>query len=827
MSFRPLSNSSDTHRSINDDEPDDGITGLGAPGMLSPDIAGFRGSSFSGISTQSIPGLARSDSGAVSDSGSVDGLYSGTGSSTPPIPATDRMKSFLPLLNDRSYSYQPAGTSSAGLESGAFTTAQAERYDSARSNHPEYYDQPEKDTIANSNGSLWARRKKWILLGAFGLLTVIVVAVAVPVALNANKSNESSNATTDPNAASIESHSSSRSATATSASAVTPSASAAIVSAAVFGTNGSTVILADGSNGFTYKNPFGGHWGYNASDPFNVNYAGRSQSWSPGLNETFQYGTDKIRGVNLGGWLNTEPFIAPALYEKYYNSTPQAKDEWTLSLAMGSNLEAEMTEHYETFITEQDFMEIAAAGFNFIRIPIGYWAIETYPGEPFLAKVSWTYFLKAIEWARKYGLRINLDLHAVPGSQNGWNHSGRLDYINTVYGQMGIANAQRTLEYIRTLTQFISQDQYKDVVPMFGIMNEPYAPTIGTDQLGSFYTEAYDLIRSITGLGQGKGPWISIHDGFSSGSWGGFLNGADRVTLDTHTYFAFDGTPHAAGLSGLSTLACQVWGSRINTTSQNFGLANGGEFSFAPNDCGLNVNGVGLGTRWEGTYPGFTQKYGDCSDWTDYTNWNATFKAEFKQFMLASMDSLQDYFFWTWKIGTLSTGVIPNPMWSYQLALAQGYAPEDPREAIGTCASLGQSTPFDGVYDAWMTGGTGAGLTVSTKNPWPPATLQNAFAVPTGLSQFTQTGQPITLPGPTYTSPGSTQTINPGNGWANAQDTARAFVKVAGCTYPDPWTAGGQTPTGTVCGSGPVATFAKRDLVKRQPQPQPTEPPRL
>lgn len=38
---------------------------------------------------------------------------------------------------------------------------------------------------------------------------------------------------------------------------------------------------------------------------------------------------------------------------------------------------------------------------------------------------------------------------------------------------MGIANAQRTLNYIRTLTEFISQDEYKNVVPMFSIMNEP------------------------------------------------------------------------------------------------------------------------------------------------------------------------------------------------------------------------------------------------------------------------------------------------------------------------------------------------------------------
>jgi hypothetical protein len=47
----------------------------------------------------------------------------------------------------------------------------------------------------------------------------------------------------------------------------------------------------------------------------------------------------------------TEPFICPALYEKYVNksSTPVV-DEWTLSVAMGGNLAQEMEEHYNTFI---------------------------------------------------------------------------------------------------------------------------------------------------------------------------------------------------------------------------------------------------------------------------------------------------------------------------------------------------------------------------------------------------------------------------------------------------------------------------------------------
>ena len=94
-----------------------------------------------------------------------------------------------------------------------------------------------------------------------------------------------------------------------------------------------------------------------------------------------------------------------------------------------------------------------------------------------------SYFLKAIQWARKYGLRINLDLHALPGSQNGWNHSGRLGQVNFLNGPMGMANAQRSLDYIRILAEFISQPQYRDVVTMFGIMNEPQGSIIGRDNL--------------------------------------------------------------------------------------------------------------------------------------------------------------------------------------------------------------------------------------------------------------------------------------------------------------------------------------------------------
>lgn len=90
---------------------------------------------------------------------------------------------------------------------------------------------------------------------------------------------------------------------------------------------------------------------------------------------------------------------------------------------------------------------------------------------------------RAFTWARKYGLRINLDIHALPGSQNGWNHSGKLGTVGFLNGTMGIVNAQRSLNYIRTVAEFISQPEYKNLIPMFSFINEPAVGTIGNETM--------------------------------------------------------------------------------------------------------------------------------------------------------------------------------------------------------------------------------------------------------------------------------------------------------------------------------------------------------
>ncbi len=96
----------------------------------------------------------------------------------------------------------------------------------------------------------------------------------------------------------------------------------------------------------------------------------------------------------------------------------------------------------------------------------------------------------------------------------------------------------------------------------------------------------------------------------------------------------------------------------MNDSMTAFGLTSAGEFSNAINDCGLFVNGVGLGTRYDGTYTtgGPWPKVGDCGQWIDYKSWDQTLKDSTKQFALASMDALQ--------VSILSThaNLIVNPL---------------------------------------------------------------------------------------------------------------------------------------------------------------------
>ena len=124
----------------------------------------------------------------------------------------------------------------------------------------------------------------------------------------------------------------------------------------------------------------------------------------------------KIRGTNLGNWLVLEKWMKPDLF-----ASTETEDETWLSRKMpAEKFAALIKKHRDTYVTEEDFKFIAENGLNAVRLPVPYFTFGDRP--PFVECVTW--IDRAFDWAEKYGLKILLDLHTVPYSQNGYDNGG-------------------------------------------------------------------------------------------------------------------------------------------------------------------------------------------------------------------------------------------------------------------------------------------------------------------------------------------------------------------------------------------------------------------
>lgn len=421
----------------------------------------------------------------------------------------------------------------------------------------------------------------------------------------------------------------------------------------------------------------------------------------PALNSSFQYGTMPIRGMNLGGWLSIEPLITPSLFNGY-TTHDNVIDEYTLSSALGATKAASTLEkHYSSFVTEQTFAEIQAAGFDHIRIPFSYWAVTTYDGDPYVPKISWRYLLRGIEWARKYGLRINLDLHGAPGSQNGWNHSGRQGAINWLNGTNGALNGRRSIDIHNQLSTFFAQTRYKSIVTMYGLVNEPRMTYLDTTTVLNWTTNAISTIRA-----NNLSAILVFGDGFMGlDNWQGKLQNEANLLLDVHQYVIFNVDQIALNHSDKVNFACKGWTAqalRSEDTSTGFGPTLCGEWSQADTDCAGYLNNVGVGSRWEGTLnmastPGGssdgsvlsptcpTQNSPRCSC-TEANAATSAYSAAYKNWLLdfaeAQMHSFEQgwgWFYWTWKTEAAA-------QWSYRDGLAAGILPQKAYQRTFDCS---------------------------------------------------------------------------------------------------------------------------------------------
>jgi glucan 1,3-beta-glucosidase len=250
---------------------------------------------------------------------------------------------------------------------------------------------------------------------------------------------------------------------------------------------------------------------------------------------------------------------------------------------------------------------------------------------------------------------------AAPGSQNGFDNSGRRGSINWQQGY----NVNQTLDAIQDLSQRYAKDI--DVVASIELLNEPHVPAgVQLSPLKQFYYDGWGRIHD-----HSQDLMTTIHDGFlQPTSWNGVMNPASGfwyVALDTHHYEIFDSTELGFSIDQHVQAACAFGRNQASKTDK---WTIVGEWTGALTDCAKYLNGRGVGSRYTGDCSGKSQG--------SVAALSATDKANIRRYIEAQLDAFEmktGWIFWTWRTEgapewdmqqLINGGVFPQPVTARQ-----------------------------------------------------------------------------------------------------------------------------------------------------------------
>merc|ERR1711915_154368 len=388
-------------------------------------------------------------------------------------------------------------------------------------------------------------------------------------------------------------------------------------------------------------------------------------------NETTACNDGKIRGVNAGGWLLLEPWITPKLFEEANvgENLDKIVDEYTYAQFLDPEFyKGRLKLHWDSFVRKEDFEKVASAGVTHVRIPVGYWYWDVEDGEPFPSpNIDETddqsplfYLKRALVWLDELNMKAEIDLHAGPGSQNGFDNSGRrgdIGWVTEEYPEEN-HNVVRTLNIVdkiaENMKRWIDQGAFRQET-LYGIslLNEPggWWDKVWSACKDELYPLGYDVIRKYFE----EGVVVNLQQAFRPASdYYGFMpeeDGYKDISVDMHRYQCFGDYWSAIADMPESwwthlDASCAGYVENINATWPTFT----GEFSLAVTDCQKYLTG-GYRTPYDPQASDTACQYYN-SNWSTYSD---QYKKFLQQYFLAQIDSYEygengaGWFMWTMK----------------------------------------------------------------------------------------------------------------------------------------------------------------------------------